>query len=118
MKCVPSALLVFLLAHRGAPPARAADTPGALHKRASAALAQVEGEVKVAGLKGPVEVLRDRWGVPHIYAQNADDLFFAQGFVAAQDRLFQIDLWRRTGVGETAEVVGKSGLEADASPGC
>src|SRR5262249_38735001 len=84
-----------------------------LHNKASAVLAQVEGEINVAGLKEPVEVLRDRWGVPHIYAKNTDDLFFAQGFVAAQDRLFQIDLWRRMGVGETAELVGKSGLAAD-----
>src|SRR5882672_4755018 len=61
----------------------------------------------LAGLKQPVEILRDRWGVPHIYAKNTEDLFFAQGFVAAQDRLFQIDLWRRVAVGETAEVVGK-----------
>jgi penicillin amidase len=67
----------------------------------------------VPGLQEPVEVLRDCWGIPHIYAHNADDLFFAQGFVAAQDRLFQIDLWRRLGVGETAEVLGKKGLEAD-----
>jgi penicillin amidase len=115
---VPRALLLVLLAHGIAPPALAADTPESLHKKASAVLAQLEGEIKVPGLKEPVEVLRDRWGIPHIYAKNADDLFFAQGFVAAQDRLFQIDLWRRTGVGETAEVVGKSGLEADASPGC
>ena len=44
--------------------------------------------------------------MPHIYAKNADDLFFAQGFVAAQDRLFQLDLWRRIGVGELSEVIG------------
>src|SRR6476646_3634095 len=69
--------------------------------------------ITVQGLQKPVEVLRDRWGVPHIYAQNSDDLFFAQGFVAAQDRLFQIDLWRRRTVGETAEVVGRKGIEGD-----
>src|SRR5262249_38748794 len=49
----------------------------------------------------------------HIYARDADDLFFAQGFVAAQDRLFQIDMWRRRAVGETAEVLGKQGLAGD-----
>ena len=65
------------------------------------------------GLKAPVEVLRDRWGVAHIYAKNTDDLFFAQGFVAAQDRLFQIDLWRRVALGETAEILGPSGIESD-----
>jgi penicillin G amidase len=113
MKPVAGALVLVLFARGGALPARAAETPESLQKKARAVLAQLEGEIRVPGLKEPVEVLRDRWGVPHIYAQNADDLFFAQGFVAAQDRLFQIDLWRRAGVGETAEVVGKDGLEAD-----
>jgi penicillin amidase len=113
MRRVAGALLLVLVAHRGVLPTRAAETPESLHNKASAVLAQVEGEINVAGLKEPVEVLRDRWGVPHIYARNADDLFFAQGFVAAQDRLFQIDLWRRMGVGETAELVGRSGLAAD-----
>src|SRR5919198_4863557 len=113
MNCVPRALLLLLLAHGSAPPARAAETPESLHQKASAVLAQLEGEIKVPGLKEPVEVLRDRWGVPHIYAKNADDLFFAQGFVVAQDRLFQIDLWRRVNLGETAELVGKDGIEAD-----
>ena len=46
-----------------------------------------------------VEILRDHWGVPHIYAKNSNDLFFAQGFITAKDRLFQIDLWRRIGTG-------------------
>lgn len=81
--------------------------------RARAVLAPMEGELQARGLREPVEVLRDRWGVPHIYAQNRDDLFFAQGYVAAQDRLFQIDLWRRIGQGETAELFGEEAIEAD-----
>src|SRR6267142_2382601 len=101
-------LLLGSLAGRGA-----AETPAELLDRARGALTQIEGTIRVPGLREPVEVLRDGWGVPHIYAKHADDLFFAQGFVAAQDRLFQIDLWRRTALGETAEVVGKSGLAAD-----
>ena len=56
--------------------------------------------VSVVGLAGPAEILVDRWGVPHIYAGSEDDLFFAQGFNAARDRLFQIDLWRRRGLGQ------------------
>ena len=64
-------------------------------------------------LKAPVEILRDKWGVPHIYAQNADDLFFAQGWITAKDRLFQIDLWRRVGTGHLAEVLGPSALARD-----
>lgn len=58
------------------------------------------------GLKQEAQILLDRWGVPHIYAANQDDLFFAQGFNAARDRLFQIDLWRRRGLGQLSEVFG------------
>ena len=58
-------------------------------------LAQIEGTISLAGLEQPVEVLRDQWGVAHIYAENQHDLFFAQGFTAAQDRLYQIEIWRR-----------------------
>src|SRR5579872_708300 len=68
---------------------------------------------KVSGLHEPVEILRDRWGVPHIYAKNTDDLFFAQGWITAKDRLFQIDLWRRTGTGKLAEVLGPSAVGRD-----
>jgi penicillin amidase len=97
-----------------AAPMSARETPTAdLKARAAKVLSQLEGEARLPGLKEPVEVLRDRWGVPHIYAKNADDLFFAQGFVAAQDRLFQLDWWRRQGAGEVAEILGERALEAD-----
>jgi penicillin amidase len=69
--------------------------------------------VHVPGLNAQVEVLRDRWGVPHIYASNAHDLFFAQGYITAVDRLFQIDLWRRAGTGKLAEVLGPSAIPRD-----
>ena len=69
--------------------------------------------IKVAGLEQGAEILVDRWGVPHIYAQSADDAFFAQGFNAARDRLFQIDLWRRRGLGELASVFGPAYVEQD-----
>jgi penicillin amidase len=65
------------------------------------------------GLKESVEILRDRWGVPHIYAQNSDDLFFAQGYITANDRLFQLDLWRRIGSGKLAEVLGPNYITRD-----
>ncbi len=84
-----------------------------LLKRARQVLSALEGTLRVSGLEQPVEVLRDRWGIPHIYAKNQHDLFFAQGFVAAQDRLFQIDLWRRIAVGETAEILGPAALVRD-----
>src|SRR5688500_2818192 len=48
-------------------------------------LATLDGDLSVSGLKQPVEIVRDQWGIPHIYAQNIDDLFFAQGYVMAQD---------------------------------
>src|ERR1700730_960353 len=64
-------------------------------------------------LRQPVEILIDHWGVPHIYAKNEADLFFAQGFHVARDRLFQIDLWYRRGLGQLAEVFGPSYVEQD-----
>jgi penicillin G amidase len=76
-------------------------------------LAQTEGTIAVIGLKEDVRVVRDRNGIPHIYAKNADDLFFAQGFVQAQDRLFQIDLWRRSVLGRLAEILGPEFAERD-----
>ncbi len=90
-----------------------ARSPATLESRARAALARIEGRIQLAGLQKPVEVLRDQWGVPHIYAQTVEDLFFAQGFVAAQDRLFQMELWRRTGAGELAEILGPDYVDRD-----
>src|SRR6266849_5868567 len=69
--------------------------------------------IALPGLREPVEILVDRWGVPHIYAKNEADLFFAQGFNAARDRLFQIDLWRRRGLGQLSEVFGPGFIEQD-----
>jgi penicillin amidase len=84
-----------------------------LAARARSALAQTEGSIKLKGLQKPVKVLRDQWGIAHIYAETQDDLFFAQGFVAAQDRLWQMDLWRRQGEGKLAEILGPSAVERD-----
>ena len=69
--------------------------------------------IRVDGLAQPVEIIRDRWGVPHIYAQSTHDLFFAQGYITAKDRLWQIDLWRRIGTGKLAEVLGPSAVDRD-----
>jgi penicillin amidase len=69
--------------------------------------------LNVAGLARPAEILIDRWGVPHIYAKTERDAFFVQGFNAARDRLFQIDLWRRRGLGQLAEVFGPAYVEQD-----
>src|SRR5690349_3400640 len=70
-------------------------------------------EFGVPGLRDDVEVLVDRWGVPHVYAGSRHDAHVAQGFQAARDRLFQIDLWRRRGLGRLAEVLGPTYLEQD-----
>lgn len=76
-------------------------------------LAQTQGTLQVGGLKETVKVVRDQWGIPHIYAKNADDLFLAQGLVQAQDRLFQMDLWRRSTQGRLAEILGPDFVERD-----
>lgn len=67
----------------------------------------------VPGLQQPVEILTDRWGVPHIYAKTLDDVFFAQGWQAARDRLWQMDLWRKRGLGEMAKDFGPAYVEGD-----
>ncbi|MGA3212436.1 MAG: penicillin acylase family protein, partial [Terriglobales bacterium] len=69
-------------------------------------LPQLDGSIAVHGLGARVSVVRDRQGVPHINAATLDDLFFAQGYVTAQDRLWQMDMLRRYGAGELAEVLG------------
>ena len=68
---------------------------------------------KVPGLEAPVEILVDRWGVAHVFAGGQDDMFFAQGWNAARDRLWQIDLWRRRGEGTLSEVFGLRFVEQD-----
>ncbi|MGW8186471.1 MAG: penicillin acylase family protein, partial [Desulfobacterales bacterium] len=74
---------------------------------------QVSGAVTVAGIRDPVKILRDVHGIPHIYAQNEPDLFFAMGYAMAQDRLWQMEFYRRVGTGRLAEILGKEALEAD-----
>lgn len=70
-------------------------------------------DLRVRGLRAPVDVVRDRWGVPHIYAANEHDLFFAQGFVQAGDRLYQMEVWKRAGQGRLAEVFGSAFVGRD-----
>ncbi|HTU34005.1 MAG TPA: penicillin acylase family protein [Candidatus Acidoferrum sp.] len=84
-----------------------------LESRAQTELSQIRGTIQIAGLENPVTVLRDRWGVAHIYAANQHDLFFAQGYVVSQDRLFQMELWKRSGQGRLAEILGPSALQRD-----
>src|SRR5258708_4138857 len=109
-----------------------ADALQAVRTRASRMRAQVEGVARAAlitrrreawpveagrllvnGLEARVEVLRDHYGVPHVFAASERDAFFGQGFVHAQDRLFQMDVLRRAGAGRISEWAGSRALEAD-----
>ena len=76
-------------------------------------LPHLEGEIPTAGLSAPVEILRDKAGVPHIFAASERDAHFALGFVHAQDRLWQLEMNRRIAAGRLAEIVGPAGLETD-----
>src|SRR5215475_16125582 len=76
-------------------------------------LPQLDGQLRLPGLSAAVTVRRDQHGVPHIEAANLDDLFEAQGYVTAQDRLWQMDMARRMAAGEAAELLGSKLLEHD-----
>jgi penicillin amidase len=84
-----------------------------LRSAAQSALPVLDGDLHVTGLSSPVTVLRDAHGVPHIQAATQDDLFEAQGYVAAQDRLWQMDTFRRNANGELAEILGSSLVKHD-----
>lgn len=68
---------------------------------------------KISGISDPIEIIKDTWGISHIYAQNQSDLFFAQGYNAARDRLFQFEIWRRKATGTLAEIQGEKAIEHD-----
>ena len=74
---------------------------------------QTDGEITLDGPKGTIHIYRDEFGIPHIYANNQDDLFFAQGYVHAQDRFWQMELFRHFGQGRIAEIAGEAAVEQD-----
>lgn len=78
-----------------------------------ALLPKIDGNIYVSGLKNEVEVIRDEWGVVHIYTDEIEDAVFAQGFIHAQDRLWQMELNRRAATGKLSEIIGKDALDAD-----
>ncbi|HEV2234558.1 MAG TPA: penicillin acylase family protein [Terriglobia bacterium] len=84
-----------------------------VYSRIHRSLPQLDGTIQVGGLKARVEVRRDARGVPHLSAQSLEDLFFAQGYVTAQDRLWQMDLSRRLAFGELSEIFGERVLSLD-----
>src|SRR4051812_27311451 len=114
-KCVLGlAAVAWLTSACSQPVASAAPAPKSLDELARQSLATIDGSVKAPGLKQPVEIIRDQEGIPHIYASNDDDLFFAQGYVMAQDRLWQLEMWRRWREGRLAEVFGPKAFDFDA----
>ena len=112
-RSIRSGILLFLVAV----PFSACSNPGGdadvFETLAESSLVQIEGELVVQGLGAPVQILRDEWGIPHIYAESMEDLFFAQGFVHAQDRLWQMDMWRRTNEGRLSEILGPEAIPHD-----
>ncbi|HUE75413.1 MAG TPA: penicillin acylase family protein, partial [Chloroflexota bacterium] len=85
----------------------------ALRSFVRAPLPPTSKTIDTAQVRSPVEIRRDRWGVPHIYAQHSADLYFGLGFVHAQDRLWQMDLFRQVARGTLSEVFGERTLELD-----
>ena len=109
----PACLAAALVLCIGSGAATQSKPPATLDALAKASLSQIEGTLTVSGLAAPVDVIRDRWGVPHIYAQSTADLYFAQGYVMAQDRLWQMEMWRRGAEGRLAEVLGPAAVPRD-----
>ena len=112
IRLVPVAVVALAATVAGCA-APASSPPQSLDELARRSLAQLDGELAIPGLRQSVEVVRDEWGVPHIYAANDEDLFFAQGYVMAQDRLWQMELWRRWREGRLAEIFGPAALPYD-----
>ncbi len=105
MSPLPSTGSLFALLSRALEPA--------LLRLSRRSLPKIDGSVEVEGPRGTVEILRDRFGVPQIFASDEHDLFFAQGFVHAQDRFFQMELQRRAGHGRLSEILGEEALQFD-----
>ncbi|SFP97601.1 Penicillin amidase [Variovorax sp. PDC80] len=105
MRLVPLAALLALAGCASGPPA---ETP-----QSTSTPSRAPSSFAVPGLEKPAEVLVDRWGVPHLYAGTLYDAFVAQGFIAARDRLWQMDLWRKRGLGEMAQDFGPAWVESD-----
>jgi penicillin amidase len=91
----------------------AAATAAAWHWLARRPLPKQKGTIRLEALEAPVAVRRDRWGVPHVEAGNARDLWFAEGFCHGQDRLWQLDFYRRAVSGSVSEFAGEEGLPID-----
>ena len=87
--------------------------PPLTRRTAEKSFPKIEGEIQLSELDGAVDIYRDSMGIPHIYATTQHDLFFAQGYVHAQDRFWQMDFWRHQGAGRLSELLGSNLLETD-----
>ena len=76
-------------------------------------LPKTEGTITLQGLRSTVKIYRDDYGIPHIFANNEDDLFYAMGYVVAQDRLWQMDISRQIAQGKLSEIFGEKTIETD-----
>jgi len=79
-------------------------SPPLVRRTAKKSFPTVDGQIQIQGLDGQVEIYRDAFGIPHIYAETQHDLYFAQGYVHAQDRFWQMDFWRHQGAGSGLSV--------------
>ena len=80
---------------------------------AKKAFPPVEGSEIIEGIQNEVEILWDKWGIPHVYGNSVEDVFFTQGYIHARHRLFQMELYRRLTTGELSEVVGEAMIDSD-----
>jgi penicillin amidase len=102
-------LLILLIAVIAAPPTLLMS----LNNAKSASYPKIDGQLQVPGLEAPVEIYRDKMGIPHIYASSLHDIFMAQGYIHAQERFWQMDFWRHIGSGRLSEMFGESQLDTD-----
>ena len=113
LKKIGRFLLIFLLVVILVGAFAALIAPAMTRNVAGKSFPQIDGEIQLDGLDGPVDIYRDSFGVPHIYAATMHDLIFAQGYVQAQDRFWQMDFWRHQGSGRLSELLGVNTLEKD-----
>lgn len=113
LKKIGRFILIFLLIVIVIGVVAALTAPAITRLVAQKSFPQIDGEIQLSGLDGPVDIYRDSFGVPHIYATSEHDLIFAQGYVHAQDRFWQMDFWRHQGSGRLSELLGENTLETD-----
>jgi len=113
LKKIGRFLLIFLLILLIVGVFTAISAPAITRMVARRSFPQIDGEIQNSGLDGPIDIYRDSYGVPHIYASSIHDLMFAQGFVHAQDRFWQMDFWRHQGSGRLSELLGANTLDTD-----